>query len=114
MTIPQAYSDAARMDGCGECGVLLRVVLPMAQARHRRGRAVHLLQRLERLLRPAALHVREPGGLDAVATAWRRSAASTRYEWNLTMAATVLVMVPVIVLFFFAQKRFIEGINSPG
>ena len=30
-------------------------------------------------------------------------------DWNLTMAATLLVMAPVIIVFFFAQKAFIEG-----
>lgn len=35
-------------------------------------------------------------------------------NWNLTMAATVLVMAPVIVLFFFAQKAFVEGVTLTG
>ena len=35
-------------------------------------------------------------------------------NWNLTMAATVLVMAPVIVVFFFAQKAFIKGVTLTG
>jgi multiple sugar transport system permease protein len=35
-------------------------------------------------------------------------------NWNLTMAATLLVMAPVIILFFFAQKAFIEGVTLTG
>jgi multiple sugar transport system permease protein len=35
-------------------------------------------------------------------------------NWNLTMAATLLVMAPVIVVFFFAQKAFIEGVTLTG
>jgi len=35
-------------------------------------------------------------------------------EWNLTMAATALVMAPVIVLFIFAQKSFVKGITFTG
>jgi len=35
-------------------------------------------------------------------------------EWNLTMAATLLVMAPVIVVFFLAQKAFVEGITLTG
>jgi multiple sugar transport system permease protein len=35
-------------------------------------------------------------------------------QWNLVMAATVLVMLPVIVLFFFAQKAFVEGVTLTG
>ena len=35
-------------------------------------------------------------------------------QWNLVMAATVLFMAPVIVLFFAAQKAFVEGITLTG
>jgi multiple sugar transport system permease protein len=35
-------------------------------------------------------------------------------QWNLTLAATVMVMAPVIVLFFFAQKAFVEGVTLTG
>lgn len=35
-------------------------------------------------------------------------------DWNLTMAATVLVMAPVILVFFFAQKAFVEGVTLTG
>jgi multiple sugar transport system permease protein len=37
-----------------------------------------------------------------------------RVQWNLTMAATLLVMAPVIVLFFFAQKAFVRGVTLTG
>jgi multiple sugar transport system permease protein len=35
-------------------------------------------------------------------------------EWNLIMAATLLVMVPVIVVFFLAQKAFVQGVTLTG
>ncbi len=35
-------------------------------------------------------------------------------DWNLTMAATVLVMAPVILVFFFVQKAFVEGVTLTG
>jgi multiple sugar transport system permease protein len=35
-------------------------------------------------------------------------------QWNLVMAATLIVMVPVIVLFFFAQKAFVQGVTLTG
>jgi multiple sugar transport system permease protein len=35
-------------------------------------------------------------------------------QWNLTMAATVLVMAPVLVLFFLARKAFVEGVTLTG
>jgi len=35
-------------------------------------------------------------------------------NWGLTMAITVLVMVPVVLIFFFAQRVFVEGITLTG
>jgi multiple sugar transport system permease protein len=35
-------------------------------------------------------------------------------QWNLTMAATVLFMLPVILLFFVAQKAFVQGVTLTG
>jgi multiple sugar transport system permease protein len=35
-------------------------------------------------------------------------------QWNLTMAATVLFMLPVIALFFAAQKVFVQGVTLTG
>ena len=35
-------------------------------------------------------------------------------EWNLTMAAAVLLVMPAIVLFFLAQRAFIEGVTLTG
>jgi multiple sugar transport system permease protein len=35
-------------------------------------------------------------------------------QWNLTMAATLLVTAPVIIMFFFAQRVFIEGVTLTG
>jgi multiple sugar transport system permease protein len=35
-------------------------------------------------------------------------------EWNLIMAATLLVMAPVIIVFFLAQKAFVQGVTLTG
>jgi multiple sugar transport system permease protein len=35
-------------------------------------------------------------------------------QWNLTMAASILFMLPVIILFFLAQRVFIEGVTLTG
>jgi multiple sugar transport system permease protein len=35
-------------------------------------------------------------------------------QWNLVMAATLIVMAPVIVLFFLAQRAFVEGVTLTG
>ena len=34
--------------------------------------------------------------------------------WNLLMAATLMVILPILVVFFFAQKLFLQGIATSG
>jgi len=35
-------------------------------------------------------------------------------DWNLATAATMLTLLPVVVLFFFAQKAFVQGVTLTG
>ncbi|MGW3306806.1 carbohydrate ABC transporter permease [Streptomyces sp. NPDC001073] len=113
LTVPEDYLNAARIDGCGELRVLTRVVLPM--------------------MRPALVAV----GLFSFFNAWNDYYGPLIYtgetpahwtlalglatfktshavQWNLTMAATLIAMAPVIIVFFFAQKAFIEGVTLTG
>jgi multiple sugar transport system permease protein len=113
VTIPTEYTDAARVDGCGELRTLLRVVLPMARPAVA---AVALFQffycwndyfgpQIYASENPAAWTLSY--GLESFKGAHQTS-------WNLTMAATMLVMAPVIIVFFFAQKAFVEGVTLTG
>ena len=114
LTIPEEYLDAARVDGCGELRILITVVAAAGEAGDRRGRALLVPLHLQRLLPAAALHRREPAQLGALDRARRSSASLHQVQWNLTMAATLLVMAPVIVLFFLAQQAFVEGVTLTG
>ncbi|MEY9934357.1 ABC-type glycerol-3-phosphate transport system permease component [Catenulispora sp. GP43] len=88
VTIPQEYLDAARIDGCGEVRVVFRVVVPMT--------------------RPAIAAV----ALFQFFSAWNDFGLAV--EWNLTIAATLIAMAPVIIVFFLAQRAFIEGVTMTG
>ncbi|WP_084655165.1 carbohydrate ABC transporter permease [Nocardia altamirensis] len=113
LTIPDEYLEAARIDGCGHLRILLQVVLPMAKPAIA---AVALLQFFycwNDYFGPQIYASENPA-------AWTLSYGLESFKgahhtnWNLTMAATVLVMAPVIILFFFAQKAFIEGVTLTG
>ncbi|ROR38481.1 carbohydrate ABC transporter permease [Kitasatospora cineracea] len=113
LTIPKEYTEAARIDGCGELRTLLRVVLPMARPAVA---AVALFQFFccwNDYFGPQIYASDNPG-------AWTLSYGLESFKgahhtnWNLTMAATLLVLAPVIVLFFFAQRAFIEGVTLTG
>ncbi|MCX5378313.1 carbohydrate ABC transporter permease [Streptomyces sp. NBC_00091] len=113
LTIPGEYLDAARVDGCGEVRTLLRVVLPMAKPGIAAVALFQFFSAWNDYFGPQIYASDNPAawtlsyGLESF-----KSAHHT--DWNLTMAATVLVMAPVILLFFFAQKAFVEGVTLTG
>ena len=101
------------MDGCRELKALLRVILPMARPAIAAVALFQFFYSWNDYFGPLLYTSENPARLDAQLRARRRSRAPTN-DWNLTMAATLLVMAPVIMVFFFAQKAFIEGVTLTG
>ncbi len=114
LTIPQEYLDAARVDGCGEFRILTTVVLRLAKPAIAAVTLFSVLYCFNDYFLPL-LYV---GQGDS--SSWPVSIGLSQFrnlhqvQWNLTMAATLLVMAPVIVIFFLAQKVFVEGITLTG
>ncbi|MGW0699275.1 carbohydrate ABC transporter permease [Streptomyces sp. NPDC002867] len=113
LTIPREYTEAARIDGCGEFRAMVRVVLPMARPAIAAAALFHFFFCWNDYFGPQIYASENPA-------AWTLSYGLESFkgahqtDWNLTMAATVLIMAPVIVVFFFAQKAFIEGVTLTG
>jgi multiple sugar transport system permease protein len=113
LTIPKEYVDAAKVDGCGDVKALVRVVLPMARPAIAATALFQFFYCWNDYFGPQIYASDNPG-------AWTLSYGLESFKslhqtnWNLTMAATLLVMAPVIVIFFFAQKAFIEGVTLTG
>ncbi|MGG7466064.1 MULTISPECIES: carbohydrate ABC transporter permease [unclassified Plantibacter] len=113
LTIPSEYADAARMDGCGEWGVLWRVVVPMARPGIAAAGLFMFFHSWNDYYGPLLYTSENPASWPvAYGLATFRSVHGT--DWGLTMAITMLVTVPVVVVFFFAQKVFVEGIALSG
>ncbi|MFJ5993777.1 carbohydrate ABC transporter permease [Streptomyces sp. NPDC092370] len=112
-TIPDEYVDAAKVDGCGDLRTLLKVVVPMARPGIAAVALFQFFYAWNDYFGPQIYASENPG-------AWTLSYGLESFkgahhtDWNLTMAATVLVMAPVILVFFFAQKAFVEGVTLTG
>ncbi|MCD9900804.1 carbohydrate ABC transporter permease [Streptomyces sp. MT29] len=113
LTIPNEYLDAAKVDGCGEFRTLIKVVLPMARPCIAAIALFQFFAAWNDYFGPQIYASENPA-------AWTLSYGLESFkgahhtDWNLTMAATVLVMAPVIAVFFFAQKAFVEGVTLTG
>ncbi|MEV4319896.1 carbohydrate ABC transporter permease [Actinocrispum sp. NPDC049592] len=113
LTIPKDYLDAARIDGCSELQVLYRVVVPMAKPGIAAAAMFCFLYTWNDYFGPLlyTAQARDNWTLSLAIASFR---GMHHVEWNLTMAATVVAMLPAIVLFVFAQKSFVKGVTFTG
>jgi multiple sugar transport system permease protein len=113
LTIPNEYIESAKVDGCGELRTLLKVVVPMAKPGIAAVALFQFFYCWNDYFGPQIYASQNPA-------AWTLSYGLESFKsahsvnWNLTMAATLLVMAPVILVFFFAQKAFVEGVTLTG
>jgi multiple sugar transport system permease protein len=113
LTIPEEYLDAARVDGCGELRILYTVVLRLAKPAIAAVALFSFLYTFNDFFLPL-LYTSENAHNWVLSIGLSEFRSLHQVQWNLTMAATLLVMAPVIVLFFLAQKAFVEGVTLTG
>ncbi|GIV79039.1 carbohydrate ABC transporter permease [Litorilinea aerophila] len=112
MTLPRDLDDAARIDGCSSWGVYSRIIMPMAKP------AVIIVVIFvfngtwNEFLLPL-IYLQSPEKF-TLALGLRMFQGEASTSWHLLMAASLLTMLPVLVLFFAAQKYFMQGIVFTG
>jgi multiple sugar transport system permease protein len=112
MTIPRELEDAALMDGCSRFRIYWNIVLPLAKPVLATVTIFAFMGAWNDYLGPLIyLGNRDQYtlslGLQAFVQYQRR-------EWGLLMAASTMMVVPIILLFFVAQKSFVQGITVTG
>lgn len=112
-TIPLELSEAARIDGCSEFQIFWRIILPLARPALSVVALFHFLFVYNDFLGPL-LFLTEPSTFTMALGLQQYQSQHGGSEWHLLMAASVMLVLPVIVLFFFAQRTFIEGISTTG
>jgi multiple sugar transport system permease protein len=113
LTIPEEYLDAARVDGCGELRILTTVVTRLAKPAIAAVALFSFLYTFNDFFLPL-LYVGENPDHWVLSIGLSEFRSLHQVQWNLTMAATLLVMAPVILLFFLAQRAFVEGVTLTG
>ncbi len=113
LTIPEELSDAARVDGASEWQIMTRVIVPLAKPAIAAVALFQFLYSWNDLFGPL-LFVGTNQKLWTLSIALSEFKQHHGVEWNLTMAASILFMLPVIVLFFLSQRVFVEGVTLTG
>jgi multiple sugar transport system permease protein len=117
MTIPQEMSDAARVDGAGEFRILWSVIVPLAKPGIAAVGLFQFLYAWNDFFNPLLYAGNNPGTATyAVALTQLQQTQLVHFgvPYNVMMAAALLFTIPVLIIFFFAQKVFIEGVTLTG
>jgi len=117
MTIPQELSDAARADGAGEFRLLTRVIVPLAKPAIMAIALFQFLFAWNDFFYPLIYAGDNTKSITlAVGLSQILENVQVNYSisWGAMMAGSVLFMLPVIIIFFFAQRVFIEGVTLTG
>jgi multiple sugar transport system permease protein len=113
MTIPRDLSDSAKIDGCRELGIWWRLILPLSRPALAVVALFHFMYNWNDFMGPLIYLVDQKKFTLALGLQFYQSQHGGT-EWNMLMAASTLVVMPIIVLFFLAQKTLIQGITMTG
>ena len=112
MTIPLELDDAAKIDGANPLQILMYIILPQARPALVSVGIFHFLYAWNDFYEPLIfLHTRENWTL---AVGLQTFDAIYTINTHLIMAVSVLMIVPPILLFFFSQKIFTQGVVFSG
>lgn len=114
MTIPQELSEAARIDGAGEAGIFWKIILPLARPAIAVVGLFTCIDAWNDFIGPL-IYLNQPE-LFPVSLGLQRFLGQfvEKLAWPYLMAASTVVILPVVLVFFFAQRTFIEGIAVSG
>jgi ABC-type glycerol-3-phosphate transport system permease component len=110
LTLPMEVEDAARVDGCGEWGVIFRIVVPMSRPAIISLGLFALVWSLEDFLWP--LIITSTTAMRPLPVGITLFIGLVVYEWGSLMAVTTLAIVPMIIVFMLLQRQFVRGLTA--
>jgi ABC-type glycerol-3-phosphate transport system permease component len=118
MTLPQELSDAARVDGASELGILFRIILPLSRPALAVVALFQFMGTWNDYLGPLIyINKYEMFPLALGIQKLRQmlsQVGNAPLAYPYLMAVSTMAAAPIIILFFFAQRTFIEGISLTG
>ena len=118
-SLPPELDDAARMDGCGHLGIFARIIMPLSSPVLVVVAIFTFLDNWNDFMGPLIYLNKQNMFTLAIGLQYFRQSLGTggeiyRVDWNLLMAATLVSIMPVLILYFAAQDKLIGGIASVG
>ncbi len=113
-SIPEELSDAARVDGCTDGRILAQIILPLAKPALAVVALFQFMGAWNDYLGPLIYLSRDEMFPLALGLQSLRASFQEKLVWPYMMAASTMMILPVIVIFFITQRTFIEGITVTG
>jgi len=114
MTIPRELDEAAEIDGCGYFSIYLRIVLPLSKPALASVAIFSFTYNWNDYLAPL-IYLNSQGNYTLpLGLAFFNGRTGTMVPWHQLMAASLVTVLPCVLLFFFAQRFFIQGIVVSG
>jgi multiple sugar transport system permease protein len=112
MTLPVELDEAAAIDGAGPWAILWRIVAPLSLPAIATVMVFSFINHWNDFVQPL-IYLQTPESLTlAVGIRWFSGRFGT--EFQLLMAVSVVALLPILVIFFIAQKQFVQGIALTG
>jgi multiple sugar transport system permease protein len=111
-TLPLEYEESARVDGASRLTVLIRIVLPLATPCLATLAALTFLDSWNNFLWPLIAVTSTNQMTLPLGLATFQGAHNT--EWTLLMAGNVMSLVPMLIVFFIAQRYFVRSVAATG
>lgn len=118
-SLPMDYLEAARIDGCGEFRAFFKIVVPLNVPVYTTVILLYFIGTYNDLYGPA-LYVTEKkdwlmaNSISIFENLYKSGSSSYIVPWNYVSVACIIAMLPVVLLFSFMQKQFLESVTGTG
>jgi multiple sugar transport system permease protein len=109
-SIPLELEEAARIDGCSEIGLYYRIILPISKPALAVLAIFTFMNQWINLLWPVL--VTSSPEMKTLTVGIATLKAQVVSNWGLIMAANTASLVPIIIVFLFLQRYFMEGLTA--
>jgi multiple sugar transport system permease protein len=112
LTIPRDFDDAARLDGASNWQIWRQIMLPLSAPALTAVAIFSFVHHWNDFMGPLIYLQSENN--KTLALGLRAFISPTDASWHISMAASMFLVVPVLIIFFFGQRYFIRGVAMTG
>ncbi|MEZ4865033.1 MAG: carbohydrate ABC transporter permease [Caldilineaceae bacterium] len=112
LTIPLELDEAARVDGAGTIRIWWTIIVPLSKAVLATMAILSFIHHWNEFLRPL-IYLGRPE-LRTLALGLQAFRGEYQLAWNYMMAVALIMLLPILILFFLAQRQFVQGIVMTG